>query len=491
MSCLTGFCPSFVTVGSKADTSAQLLHARPAFPKNLKLPTPPAWHDEICNIFIAGIGGTGVSTLSGILVMAARIDGIAGTAVNQTGLSQKNGGVTSQVRLKRNGSLTNHMVRLPTHEANLLIGCDAVVAANDMVLNLLNKEVSRAIINDNIDPVGVAGVGIGSIVDMQVVMSRLSAVMDPTRITRITISSLANKLLGNTTSSAIIMLGWALQKGLIPLGIDAVEAALRLNGTAINDNLAALKWGRLLAHDPNLLFACLETTDNPGRDGKIITNPEDAITYFTAQLTIYQNASYAARFKTIITSFLAQIDYQKIDRDKIGVKAARVLYRAMAIKDEYEVARLLTEVTFTTKLKSIGGNESNVHYHLAPPILSWLKDDNGVPRKIRIGPWLTPVLRGLASLSWLRESWIDPFGFGSDKKAERAQRDTVINWISTLGNLASSGQQREIEEILDLILHLRGYGHIKAANYAKFKPQINAMLDQLSKQTPHLKLAAK
>ena len=141
----------------------------------------------------------------------------------------------------------------------MLIGCDAVVAANDMVLNLVNKGVSYAIINDDIDPVGVAGVGIGSIIDMSVVMSRLGAVMDPTRITRFTISSLADDLLGSSTSSSIIMLGWALQR-VIPLGIDSVEKALELNGIATNDNLAALKWGRLLAHDSTLLYTYIETS---------------------------------------------------------------------------------------------------------------------------------------------------------------------------------------------------------------------------------------
>ena len=265
---LQDFAPVLSLSLCRADTSTQFLNKRPAFPKKLKLPTPPAKHYEICNIFIAGNWRTGVSTLSGILVMAARIDGIAGTAVNQTGLSQKNGGVTSQVRLKRNGSLTNHMVRLPTCEANLLMGCDAVVVANDMVLNLMNKVSSHAIINDDIDPVGVAGVGIGSIIDMSVVMSRLGAVMDPTRITRFAISSLADDLLGSTTSSSIIMLGWALQKGLIPLGIDAVEKALELNGIAINDNLA-LKWGRLLAHDPTLLYSCIETYEDGEQDASL------------------------------------------------------------------------------------------------------------------------------------------------------------------------------------------------------------------------------
>jgi indolepyruvate ferredoxin oxidoreductase len=484
MSCLSGFCPSFVTIRGKAAAFAPSSKPRPAFPSQLNLPTPPAGTDQICNIFIAGIGGTGVSTLSGILIMAARIEGIAGSAVNQTGLSQKNGGVTSQVRLKRNGDLSNHMVRLPTHEADLLIGCDAVVAANDMVLNLVNKTASRAIINDNIDPVGVAGVGIGSIVDMPIVMSRLGAVMDPTQITRFNISSLANQLLGSSTSSAIIMLGWALQKGLIPLGIDAVETALQLNRTAIDDNLAALKWGRLLAHNPTQLFACLETSEDYDQDAAVLTNPEDAIDYFTAQLNIYQNTNYAARFKTIITKFLAQIDHHKIDRNTIGVKAARALYRAMAIKDEYEVARLLTEPSFTAKLNSVAGDEPSIHYHLAPPILSWLKDGNGAPRKIRIGQWITPVLRGLASLSWLRESWIDPFGFSRNKKTERAQRETVINWITALGNTASPGQQKDIEAVLDFMLQLRGYGHIKAANYEKLEPQINSMLNQLTKQPP-------
>jgi indolepyruvate ferredoxin oxidoreductase len=141
MSCLNGFCPSFVTV-KKANKSDQSTPAKtfvkPTFPEDIILPMPPPASGDICNIFIAGIGGTGVSTLAGILIMAARVDGIAGTAVNQTGLSQKNGGVTSQIRLARNQSLDGHMVRLPSHEADLLIGCDAVVAANDMVLGLLN-----------------------------------------------------------------------------------------------------------------------------------------------------------------------------------------------------------------------------------------------------------------------------------------------------------------------------------------------------------------
>ena len=150
-------------------------------PASVETPVPPMPAMKMLQISPLAGGGIGVSTLAGILIMAARVDGIAGTAVNQTGLSQKNGGVTSQIRLARDQSLDGHMVRLPSHEADLLIGCDAVVAANDMVLGLLNKTQSRAILNDNIDPVGVAGVGIGSIVDMPLVMTRLGTAMDPDR----------------------------------------------------------------------------------------------------------------------------------------------------------------------------------------------------------------------------------------------------------------------------------------------------------------------
>ena len=197
----------------------------------------------IANIFIAGIGGTGVSTLSAILVMAAHIDGIAGQAVNQTGLSQKNGGVTSQVRLSRDHSLTQHMVRLPTRSASLLIGCDGVVAANDMALDSLNKTSTTAIINSNLDPVGVAGVGIGSIANKDLVLCRLEAVMDLQKIHQIDASDLANRLFGSTTTSAMILLGWAVQNGHIPLHIDAIEAALQLNAVDVEQNIEAVQVG--------------------------------------------------------------------------------------------------------------------------------------------------------------------------------------------------------------------------------------------------------
>ena len=487
MSCMEGFCPSFVTV-SAAKHGRKAKPASLSFPDTVILPSPPAAMRDICNIFIAGIGGTGVSTLSGILVMAARLDGKAATAVNQTGLSQKNGGVTSQVRMATKDRLENHMVRLPTGGADILLGCDSVVAANDLVLPLLNKTHSQALLNDTIDPVGVAGVGIGSTVGQALVSERLGAVMDPARIHRLAISDMANRLMGTTMPSAVIMLGWAAQKGWIPLGIDAIEAALRLNGSAVELNLTALKWGRLLAHDPAQIHSLLaKSTESQTNLPETVI---DAIPYFASRLTAYQNAAYATDFEARMTRFIQQIGDAGLDVDRLGLKAAQLLYRAMAIKDEYEVARLLTGERFTRTIIAHAGEDAKITYCLAPPLLGWLKGADGHPRKLRFGHWLTPWLRRLAALSWMRGTWIDPFGFTAERRRERAYRTEVQDWLFRLGAAADTTQRGMIEDALDLMLQIRGYGHIRRARYARIKPQIDTVMTPVTNQPPPIDVAA-
>ena len=286
------------------------------------------------------------------------------------------------------------------------------------------------------------------------------------------------------------MLGWALQKGFIPLGINAVEAALRLNGTSLDNNLAALRWGRLLAHAPDKLFTCLDAITTIPQNEAALTDPDRAIAYFTTQLTSYQNAAYAARYETIIKQFMARLKSQDSLSSDIGVAAARALYRAMAIKDEYEVARHLTSTDFTAKIAAIAGKDAVISYHLAPPMMAWLKARDGSPRKFRFGHWLTPYLRGLAHLSWLRDSWADPFGYAADRRAERAYRDTVIDWLNALGTAASPDRQDQIETALELMLKIRGYGHVRAANHSRYAPQITAIIAQISTLPPPIDMAA-
>ena len=201
-------------------------------------------------------------------------------------------------------------------------------------------------------------------------------------------------------------LGWAIQNGHIPLTINAIETALRLNAVDIDQNIAALRWGRLLAVDEELVISLTQPATSPD----IPQSAASLVRYFSTQLTAYQNAAYAAKFSSVITAFIDRLDRAGLDVDHFGRKAARVLYRAMAIKDEYEVARLLTLPEFRQSLAKTAGTAAKITYHLAPPLLSWIKDKDGHPRKLRFGGWITALLRGVGAMRWVRGQWYDPFG---------------------------------------------------------------------------------
>jgi len=260
------------------------------------------------------------------------------------------------------------------------------------------------------------------------------------------------------------------------LHIDAIEAALRLNAVDIEQNIEAVQWGRLLAVDEDLVRSLTRPDTSPDM-------PQSAtalIGYFSAQLTSYQNASYAAEFSSTITSFIDWLDHAGLDRDHFGRKAARALYRAMAIKDEYEIARLLTAPEFQQNLTKTAGATAKITYHLAPPLLGWIKDQDGQPRKLRFGGWMTPVLRCLGNMQWLRGRWYDPFGYGRHKQQERQHRGDVIGWLKQLAHLPYPVAADQLDDLLDLMLSIRGYGHVKDKYYNAARPQIDARMTALT-----------
>jgi len=469
-SCREGFCPSFVSVTGSGDVNRQEF---PDLPEDRDLPPPPSPDGGIRNIFLAGIGGTGVSTLSAVLVMAGRIEGISAQAVNQTGLSQKNGGVTSQVRMSRNENLKGRMVRLPARSTDLLIGCDAVVAAGDMVLKSLDAERSHAIISARIDPVGVDGVGTGHVVDDRLLLARLSAVMDSRKITHFDTAGLCERLLGRATSANVMLLGAALQGGFLPVSYDSLAEALRLNGVDVETNLKALNWGRwLMVDEPRVLAAAglIRPDEKPALD----TMPAaEAVSYFAGQLARYQDKNYAGRYQKIMDEVCAAVRRIDGDDDRIARKTARALFRVMHIKDEYEVARLMTSNEFTARIKSEFGASVRMNYHLAPPMLGWLRHRDGTPGKLRFGPWMTGVFRILAPMRRLRGTWLDPFGLPLERRRERAFREQVISLISSSAGSLSADQISRFEEMVEIVLTVRGFGHIKLAAMNMAEQQLN------------------
>jgi indolepyruvate ferredoxin oxidoreductase len=493
-SCNEGFCPSFVSVTPK---NGAVDINRPNLPDETlaRLPQPPMAREGISNIFIAGIGGTGVSTLAAVLVMAGRLEGIYAQAVNQTGLSQKNGGVTSQVRMSRDQPLDDKMVNLPLRSADVLMGCDAVVAAGDVALRALNPERSHAVINARNEPIGVAGVGIGHSVDDGLLLSRFNAVMNPDQVNYCDVHEFSERLMGSTITANVMLLGMVIQMGLIPVSPEAVAEALTLNGVKAAENITALTWGRWLVHDRNLVTAAagLDAQSSDVRPSDTAdTMPADTLSdYFASRLKDYHNADYAARYvrhmeilsKGGIVSKEVGASLSHEESEDIVKKAAQASYQVMAIKDEYEVARLMVGPEFAAAVAEQFGDGARLAYNFAPPMLGWLKRRDGVPRKIRFGAWLRPVLKVLAWMKPLRGTHFDLFAYARERRQEIAFREESLARMVSLAAADTSAEHWDA--VLELILSVRGYGHIKAARLAAARDGLERLAAlEASQQTP-------
>ena len=482
-SCNEGFCPSFVSVTPDAKSDAKAASVmRPDLPEEA-LPIPPKAKAGISNIFLAGIGGTGVSTLSAVLVMAGRLDGVYAQAMNQTGLSQKNGGVTSQVRMSPDTPLDLRTVRLPARSADVLIGCDAVVAANDAALKTLDPERSSAVINARIDPVGVYGVGAGQVVDDSLLIARLNAVMNTEKVTHHDIATLAERLMGSTMTANVMLIGAALQMGHIPVRPEALEGALKLNGVAIDDNVKAMQWGRWLAVDAAKVLKAagmIEQKNAPDVDDK--PAPE-AVRYFAEKLDAYQNKKYADQYRVHMADVMAALTQADVGDDRLARKAARAAYRIMAFKDEYEVARLMTAPEFKAAMAEKFGSVKAIHYNVAPPMLGWIKNRNGTPKKFRIGGWLGGVFSVLAKMKGVRGTPFDLFGLSGERRRERKFRDEKLALMLAMARDRETFSPERYDALLEAVLSVRGYGYVKEASMDAAEAVISE-LTQTSSPTP-------
>ena len=364
-SCKKGFCPSFIGVTSK-NKSEPSKTTFPELPKSFnKLRNPQPNLNEIQNIIMAGIGGTGISTVAAIIVMAARIDKLFAQSMNFTGLAQKNGAVTSQIRIGREKSLYNRSARLPNETADLLLGCDAVVSVSPSITRTLNPDKTIAIVNGRVEPVGVAGVHIGTVVDDSLLKKHLENHLAVENLQFIDISKLAEHLVGDTVYANIMMLGIAAQKNLIPIDINSIKKAIELNGVAIQQNLMAFNWGRLLSEHPQDVF-------NSAKIEKITEKEKNINTYvdrFYKTLEQFQDKKYADLFFSKVNKIMnLEKNMGNFKKDlPLTRKIALSLFRMMRYKDEYEVARLHTSGEFAQNFLNQNQGEK-LEFYLAPPL---------------------------------------------------------------------------------------------------------------------------
>ncbi len=465
-SCLKGFCPSFVTVrGGSVRKLAGLGVGDDAFaplaePQLRTLDWP-------YSILITGIGGTGVVTLGALIGMAAHLEGKAVTVLDITGLAQKNGAVTSHIRLAP-GADDLHAVRIDAGTADLVLACDLVVAATPAALARMQNGVTRAVVNSHLQPTPAFIFNPDVDFEVAAMLQAIKAAAGEGGADIVDGTGLASALMGDSIAANLFMLGYAFQKGLVPLSLAALERAIELNGVAVESNKQSFIWGRRTAANRAQVEGLVRNA--LGDDAAAEPQGLDALVQHRAEfLTKYQSAAYARRYRNAVTAIKEAELTRTRGYSGLAETVARNLFTLMAYKDEYEVARLYTDDTFRKKLQQQFDGAYTLEYHLAPPLLASRDPTSGEPRKHAFGPWIINVFRILAPLRRLRGTVFDVFGH---TKERRMERQLIANYQATLCELAASLNPENhalAVEIASVPAKIRGFGHIKQHNVESAK----------------------
>jgi len=489
-SCVAGFCPSIVTVhGGTLRRGRALQSAATDF---ADLPEPaPASLARPYGILVTGVGGTGVVTIGALLGMAAHLEGKGVTVLDMTGLAQKGGAVMSHVRIaQQQGQL--HSVRIATGEAMLLLGCDIVVAVSDDALSKTAAGTTQAIVNTaqtitgefmrNPDRAFPEGAMEQSVIDA--VGAAATTFIDANR--------LASRLMGNTIATNIFLLGFAFQRGLLPLSSAALLRAIELNGASVEENQRAFAWGRRTAVDPAGIEALVTTGGLKDPTQPLSAGLDEMIRRRRDYLVGYQDAAYAARYLNLVERVRAHdtgVGAGSLCVPGIPLRGqatalteavARNYFKLLAYKDEYEVARLFCDPQFKNALAANFEGDYHLDFHMTLPWSRGAKPGDE-PKKIRFGPWLMPAMKLLASFKFLRGTMLNPFGGIAERRQERelvAEYEQIVEKILGRRDCGTLETALELARIPEMI---RGYGPVKERSIIQARAkrmQLLSALDQ-------------
>ncbi len=486
-SCVNGFCPSFVTVHGGRLRKAQGDVAAVADWAELPAPELPDLKEPY-GILITGVGGTGVVTIGALLGMAAHIEGKGCSVLDMAGLAQKGGAVVSHVRIGQSPS-DIHAVRISAGGARLLLGCDLVVAAGFDALSKAQPGATRAVINSHETITGdftrdpdlafPASSLVGTI--RSAAGDGGAEFLDATR--------LATVLMGNSIATNLFMLGYAWQKGLVPISWEAIDQAIELNGVAAQSNKHSFLWGRRAAHD----LAAVEKLATPRTatpSHRIAKDLGEIVERRSAFLTDYQNAAYAARYNTLVARVKSVEAERTPGLSGLALAVARYYFKLLAYKDEYEVARLYTQGEFAAMLNARFEGDFKLRFHLAPPLLARRDLETGHLKKQEYGSWLLPAFKVLAKLRGLRGTPFDIFGYTAERRQERA---LIADYEAMIEELLASLTRQNHDAAVELASipeHIRGFGHIKERHLAEAKARQGELLSAFRAPPPAQKSAA-
>jgi len=488
-SCLKGFCPSFVTVEGAKLKRGKAIEAPQDLPA-LPEPAQPSI-GQTYSIIVTGVGGTGIVTIGGVLGMAAHLEGKGVGIIDQAGLAQKGGAVYSHIRIAKKPE-DIHAIRVAAGECDLVLGGDMVVVGNKKVLSTAKLGGTTMVIN-------TAEILPGDFTrnaDFSLPTERLKRAIRTAagaeKTNFVDATRLATALLGNSIGANIFMVGYAYQLGALPLSAESIEKAIELNGEAVPMNLAAFQFGRRAAHDLLSVEALVKPPTELASDARRLSQSfDETVARRVEFLTAYQNADYGARYKALVDQVQAAEAAKAPGKTGLADAVARYLFKLMAYKDEYEVARLYAETDFLAQVKNeVAGDNLTLKFHLAPPILARKDKVTGVAKKMTFGPWMLPAFRVLAKFRFLRGTPFDIFGYSEERRTERK---LIADYEGLLGEVMEklTPENHHIAVGLAAIPEkIRGFGHVKARHLVAAKADEAALLDQLrSGQATVLKAA--
>ena len=532
-SCVSGFCPSFVTVHGGTPRRGKKVSAQE---KLANLPAPPVRTDlsQPWNILITGVGGTGVVTIGALLGMAGHLEGKGSSVLDQTGLAQKGGAVTTHIRIAKTPA-DIHAVRIAAGEADLVLGCDMVVVNDYWALSKIREGRTQVVLNTYEAMPGTFTTRPDMEFPAADIVAAVRTALGGGEPLLVDATQIATALIGDAIGSNLFILGYAWQQGLVPLSLESILRAVELNGAAVEMNKTAFAWGRLAVVDPQAVFdaagivrnaptiaentphalpllapraseghesgltdalgvtrredelrhvpehaddsAGAEVAFLPLDDLRLSRSLDEVISRRVAFLTDYQDAKYARRYSDLVARVRVVEAQQAPGSTDLSEAVARYAFKLMAYKDEYEVARLYTSGEFRRKLEQQFDGDYTLHFHLAPPLLA-KKDSEGRLVKQEFGPWVFTAFKLMAKLRGLRGTPLDIFGHTAERKGERR---LIADYERTIGDLLTtldSGNVTLAAEIASIPEHIRGYGHVKEAHLHAARAREAALLQE-------------
>jgi indolepyruvate ferredoxin oxidoreductase len=467
-SCVQGFCPSFITVeGGKLKKSTAGTPQHDYFP-TLADPALPECKVAY-NILLNGIGGTGVITIGALIGMASHLEGKGVSVLDMTGMSQKNGSVTSHIRITSHPGILRTQ-RIATGEADLVLGCDILTTGAFDAISKMRSGRTRAIVNIHQTPVGSFAQHADWVFPADEVQALIMEAVDG-NAEFVDATQLATALMGDSIATNLFMLGFAYQKGAIPISEAALLRAIELNGVAIESSKKCFLWGRRAAVD----LAYVKKIALPPQ-AIVLHMPESlekVIQSRMALLTDYQNSKYAEKYRALVIQAKQAEDKLK-QGNKFTMAVAKYAYKLMAYKDEYEVARLYTDGAFTEKLNAQFEGDFRIKFNLAPPLFS-KKDSAGHLIKTQYGSWMWQAFKVLAKFKSLRGTKLDIFGYTEERRAERKLSAQYQQMVQELSTHLTADNLDDAIALATLPEHVRGFGHIKEQAMHSYYQQVSLL----------------